>query len=263
VTIHQFLDNDNSGFLGWKNKLEAFCLRNLVDNISCVSNALRLNVVKWLGPKYDKKVIMINNWITDENTKLNTNTQIVRNKELGSRIAAIGRLAPEKGFDLLIDAIQILRNKGYPVFCDIIGDGSEKEKLLLKIRKLNLDDCVQLRGWLPEARKMLNEYDILVVPSRRESFGLVVLEAYEAGIPVVACNIPGLNEIIKDRETGLLFMAENTESLAQKIAEIITNPYLANFLVQQGKDFVKSYLPSNEFLRKYLDFYGLEEYEKS
>jgi glycosyltransferase involved in cell wall biosynthesis len=78
----------------------------------------------------------------------------------------------------------------------------------------------------------------------------------------VASNIPGLNEIVKDRETGLLFKAESTESLAQKIVEAITNPYLANFLVQRGKEFVKGYLPSGDLLRKYLDFYGLQEHEK-
>jgi len=228
VTVHAFADTSSAGLFGWKEWIETLIWKYLCDKISCVSEDLKGEVVKRLGEKYAPKVVVIRNWIyprycqsfNDGKAKL-----FASNSEL--RIIAIGRLRYEKGFDLLISALKILVEKGYTVLCDIFGEGPEKEKLLSQISKFDLGKKVRLRGAHSNVRSLLPQYDLVIIPSRKESFCLVALEAYDAGIPVIASNIFGLRETVLSEKTGLLFKLGNPESLASQILRLVQSPNLA------------------------------------
>lgn len=126
------------------------------------------------------------------------------------RLLAIGRLLPQKGFDVAIAAMRWLPE----LHLDIIGEGEERPRLV--------GDRVTLRGWLPDVRPALAEADLFVMPSRWEGFGLVAVEAMAAGVPVVASEIPGLADVVGD--AAVLVPPEDPVALAAALRELAGDP---------------------------------------
>jgi len=258
VTVREFADTSPAGLFGWKKWIETLVWKYLCDRISCVSEDLKKEVVQRVGKKYASKVVVIRNWIypccyQDMNER--KVKAFASNSRL--RIVAIGRLSYEKGFDILILALKMLSREGYNVVCDIFGDGPEKERLQILIIQSGLWGKVRLRGACSNVRSILPQYDLVIIPSRKESFGLVALEAYDAGDPVIASDIPGLRETVLSEKTGLLFEPGNPESLASQILRLVQSPDLVVSLVEKGKEFVKRFYPNESLLKQYLKFYGL------
>ena len=86
----------------------------------------------------------------------------------------------------------------------IVGDGRDREELVALAGSLGIADRVIFEAFNPEIRPMIRACDIVLVPSRKEGFGLVAVNAMALHRPVVATNVGGLPEIVKDGETGLL-----------------------------------------------------------
>lgn len=259
VTMHQFGNTGYTGRLRWKNWLETFILKYLIKRICCVSDDLKNDVTNRLGGRYSNKVFVIKNWIHPLHYGRGPKARAQADRrENRFEIVAVGRLSPEKGFDILINAAGILIEKGFSVTCDIFGDGPEKPNLAEQISRKGLEHYVRLRGVSDKVRQLLPHYDVLVIPSRLETFGLVVLEAYDAGLPVVASNTAGLRENVLFEKTGLLFESGSAKSLSNQIIRLIRSPELCFSLAREGKKFVKNYYPDSRLLTKYLRFYGVE-----
>ncbi|WP_421736736.1 glycosyltransferase [Caulobacter sp.] len=139
------------------------------------------------------------------------------------RVVAAGRLHPKKGFDLLIRAIGHLRAWGIDVVCEIAGEGDERERLQALITELDLDACVQLVGWTEDVSGFLATGDIFAFPSHQEGFPLTLLEAMAVGLPVVASEIDGPIEILKDGKTGRLVPDDDDNRLADALGELIAD----------------------------------------
>ena len=134
-------------------------------------------------------------------------------------IGAVGRLSPEKGFDLLIQAMEYL--PGYRLL--ILGDGPEGRALKALAEKLGVADQVAFTGWVDPPWTDSYEFDVVAIPSEVEAFGLVAVEAMRVGIPVVATRVGGLPEVIEDGITGLLVPPADAEALADAIRRLIEN----------------------------------------
>ncbi|MEK7077645.1 MAG: glycosyltransferase family 4 protein, partial [Patescibacteria group bacterium] len=128
-------------------------------------------------------------------------------------ITNLGRLYTNKGLNYLIQAIQETRNKCPNLKLIIFGDGPELENLKSQISNLKLADSVFLAGDVPEVAKYLTAFDALALSSTKEGFPYSILEAGLAGVPVVATNVGGVNEAIKDGETGILIEPKNSQAL--------------------------------------------------
>lgn len=121
-----------------------------------------------------------------------------------SRMVSIGRLAPEKGHDLLIDALARL-DRGLNWSLDIWGDGSERAALRRRIHEHGLEQRVRLRGVAAQPLDVLRNYGLFVMASRFEGFGNALVEAMAAGLQVVAVDCPyGPREILLDGRVGVL-----------------------------------------------------------
>ncbi|UDF04546.1 glycosyltransferase [Asticcacaulis sp. AND118] len=138
-------------------------------------------------------------------------------------IGAMGRLHSIKGFDLLLEACVELRAAGQRFEVRIAGDGPERAALEVMTRQLRLEDHVRFCGWAQDPLTFLNGIDLFVVPSRQESFGLVVIEALAAGVPVVASDTEGPTEVLRGGQFGALFPKENTAALAQALGGALDN----------------------------------------
>ena len=119
-------------------------------------------------------------------------------------IGALGRMVPEKGFDIFLDALAILREKNIAFAVRIGGSGALLEGLQARANELGLGAHIEWLGWVSDTAAFYESIDIFCLPSRAESFGLVVLEAFAYGALVASTRTSGPSELIVDGENGLL-----------------------------------------------------------
>ncbi|HVS62080.1 MAG TPA: glycosyltransferase family 4 protein [Thermoanaerobaculia bacterium] len=139
----------------------------------------------------------------------------------------VGRLVSDKGADLLLEALALLREQGQRASLTVVGSGPEEPALRAQIAALDLDEQVALVGPLPhrELVPTLNRHRILVVPSRyEEPFGIVALEGIACGCVVVASEGGGLPEAIGP--CGVTFPNGDVPALADRLQEVLGSPDL-------------------------------------
>jgi glycogen synthase len=150
------------------------------------------------------------------------------------RLLCLGRLSAEKGFDLALHALPAIL-KRFPQVCLVVaGEGPEQSSLKAQAARLGLTAAVDFLGWVaPEdVHTLINTATLLVVPSWREGFGLVALEAAHMARPVVATRVGGLPEVVVDGRTGLLVEQGDAKALADAVITLLTHPEVA---VQMGQ----------------------------
>jgi len=152
-------------------------------------------------------------------------------------IISCGRLIPTKGFDILIKAGHILIQKGLDLRIKIIGKGPEYHHLEKMIERLGLQKFIFLEG-IRDNQDVLKEMahaHLFVLPSYRESLGLVYLEAMSVQTPVVGIKGQGIEEYIQDGENGFLVEPKNFEQLANRIEGLIQDEGLRNKVGENGR----------------------------
>lgn len=137
-------------------------------------------------------------------------------------IACIGSITANKNQRLLIEALPRVSFK--PVVVVFVGEGPDTAELQARAGELGVGDRVFFLGYQPQAATLLPEADWLVQPSRTEGQGLAVLEAFRAGVPVVASDIPALRELVRDGDTGCLFRSDDAAALASALDRALTLP---------------------------------------
>ena len=193
--------------------LKSVCKR--ADKVIAVSNSVKKFLVEALKLS-EKDVVVVPNAIEIEDS------QARGRKNDGSLvIGTIGSLNKQKGHVYLIQAFSRVAKSLPKVRMEIVGDGPEHDKLLSEIKMLGLESKVQLLGKVDKPKKMLRNWDLFVLPSLSETFGLVVLEAFESKIPVVATKVGGVPELISNNETGLLVPSANPEKLSKAILYLL------------------------------------------
>lgn len=146
----------------------------------------------------------------------------------GDRIVlAAGRLSPEKGFDLLIEASNRVRDEMPRTFFILFGEGSEKAKLQALIAKHELADRFVLGGFRDDLDRFLPWVDLVVSSSYTEGLPNVLLEAASASRPIVATRVGGTPEVVGHRVNGLLIPAGDADALARAMVTVLDDPDLA------------------------------------
>ncbi len=135
------------------------------------------------------------------------------------RAMFVGRLAPEKGLDTLIDAWPSVRVKYPEARLTLIGEGPERPALEARVKALDLGQAVELPGTWPDATEALRGADLFVLPSREEGMSIALLEAMALGIPLVASSIAGNRRLVTDSEHGRLVLVDDSQALARVIIE--------------------------------------------
>jgi glycosyltransferase involved in cell wall biosynthesis len=169
--------------------------------------------------------------------------RVINEKELDKKdvqLSAFGLLRFLKGHDILIKSISCLIEQGYRVHLTIYGDGKEKNNLEKIILNLNLQNYVTLAGFVNNPEECMIKSDIVVQPSRFESFGYVPIEAMNLNRPVIVSDVGGLLEIVEDMHNGLVFKGECVDCLVNKLKLIIDNSLLRSGLVANAKNTISS-----------------------
>jgi glycosyltransferase involved in cell wall biosynthesis len=142
----------------------------------------------------------------------------------GARVLlTVARLTEQKGVDVAVRALPLLPDDTVLV---VLSDGPERASLEQLARELGVEQRVFLLGRVPDVSAWLRRATVLVHPARWEGFGLAVLEAMLAGLPVVATNVSSLPELVVDGETGLLVRPDDPSALAVGIARALEQPQL-------------------------------------
>ena len=151
----------------------------------------------------------------------------------------VGRLLAYKGIEDLIKAISLLQTSGRQIPLNIVGKGADCYEAHLRqlVQSKNLGTCVKFLGWKPnsEVRQLMACATCLVVPSRREAFGLVALEGMTIGAPLITSRAGGLAELVSN-SCALTFEAGNVKQLAVALRTAADNPSLLRFLADRGRD---------------------------
>ncbi|MFC1926561.1 glycosyltransferase family 4 protein [Chloroflexota bacterium] len=229
----------------WLYNLFLRCVKTRVHLFIAVSEATKRKLIENAGIP-GKKIKTLYDFVDLEHF----NSQKIKINRLEERgnlglnesdfvIGFAGRLSKVKGCQYLIKAVPHINIPGIKVL--IAGDGAERAELEKLAEDLNIKDKITFLGYFNKMSNFYHIIDILVVPSRFESFGIVVIEAQASGIPVVASDVGALNELIEDGENGLLFDFANERDLAEKVELIEKGKDLREKLIKNGLHSVTKY----------------------
>ena len=153
-------------------------------------------------------------------------------------LLSLSRLHSVKGIDILIKAMAQVPE----AFLWIAGSGPLEKDLIIQSKRLGLTERIRFLGWRDDKEALMATSDICVFPSRNDAFGAVIIEAWAAKKPNIACKSPGPEAIISDNHDGLLVEIDDVNQLAEVIKKVIDNKKLASSLANNGyKKFMKNY----------------------
>jgi glycosyltransferase involved in cell wall biosynthesis len=151
-------------------------------------------------------------------------------------VLAAGRLSPEKGFGVLVEAAAgVLKQHPTPAFV-LFGEGAERAKLEGRVRELGIAERFVMPGFTAELDQFLPWADVTVLPSFTEGLPNVALEASAAGVPVVATAVGGTPEVVVDGETGLLVPSGQPDRLADALNRLLVEEALRTRLGTSGRE---------------------------
>lgn len=149
-----------------------------------------------------------------------------RESPTGTRFLAVGRLEEQKGFDVAVEAMALVVEQVPGAHLAIAGEGSMRPELTAAIERLGIGDAVQLLGRREDISELMRAADVFVHTARWEGFGLVLLEAMQAALPVVAARAGAIPEVVDDGVTGTLVPPDDPRALAAALVELAQRPGL-------------------------------------
>jgi glycosyltransferase involved in cell wall biosynthesis len=152
-------------------------------------------------------------------------------------VGFVGRLDRPKGADLLVEAAAKLPRQAKPWCFYLVGDGPQRRQLEERICRLGLQGTIIVAGLHENPAAVLRAFDVAVVPSRREAFGIAALEAMRMRVPVIVSPVGGLPELIRDGETGIVLPRLDAESIAAAIQKLASDEALRTRLANNAFEY--------------------------
>lgn len=178
-----------------------------------------------------------------------------RNKNSAFVIGYVGRLVPLKNLETLLRAVQLLQNESQNIKLMIIGDGPERENLEDLAQNLEISVRVEFLGFRDDAVVFFNDFDVFVLPSLSEGIPRCIMEAMAASLPVIASDIPGNKNLVIHGDTGLLFIAGDSHSLAEQIRHVMSDQNAARAMALRGNSKVVEEYSSRRMAQDYTALY--------
>lgn len=176
-------------------------------------------------------------------------------------IGQIGSLIPRKGIDLLIQAAKILQKQNIKFHFVLVGSGPQEQMYRDMVKHYGLEDKFTFAGNTDTPENFYQHiFDINVLASRSEAFGITLAEGAACGLPCVGSNVEGIPEVIVDETTGLLFETNNAKNLAGKLQQLLTDPGLRRLLGKNGRRHIIENLSQDKQLSQFLEV--IEEFSR-
>jgi glycosyltransferase involved in cell wall biosynthesis len=235
-------------------------------------------LTRWLGPMYEKMMIKlkcvafhtVSEASKDDLIKFGAKKPIYvipnaieinefrKSEIIPYQFIYIGRLIFYKNLEVVIKAIKIIRDSYPKISLIIVGSGPHKEKIERLIHELNLQDNIKFKGHLSNEEKeaWLASSQALVFPSLLEGFGLVVLEAFEFGKPVLVSDLRPLSDIVSNQITGLVIPPHDENAWGIAMEQIIKDPERAKKMGLAGREVLEKKYNVQVMLEKILSMYA-------
>ena len=172
-------------------------------------------------------------------------------------IGTIAELTKNKGLPYLVEAIRLLNLQ--PATCNlqaiIIGDGEEKETIQKQIDARGLAESVFLAGFIPDAGRFLKAFDAFVLPSLKEGLPYAVMEAMTADLPVIATNVGGMPDLVKNHQTGLLIPPEDFQKLSESLGYLMRHPEERTRLGENAASLIATKFRFSDMLERTITLY--------
>jgi glycogen(starch) synthase len=174
-----------------------------------------------------------------------------------ARLLCLGRLIRQKGFDIALAALSLIRRHFANVRLVIAGDGAERRQLEQQIDELELSSQVDCLGLVPpdQIPALINSATMVLMPSRLEGLPLVALQAAMAARPIVATRVGGIPEVVVHQKTGLLVESENASALAAAVTFLLANPEIAVEMGYSGRRRIQEIFSWKKCVGSYKDLY--------
>ncbi len=213
-----------------KEKSVLYRLENILSKKSkaviAISDSVKEHLIKINNIPENKVQVIYNGIDIDRIDKIvkDTANEINNDKVI---IGTIGRLHPIKGIDVLLNAFKMILDNHPNTYLELIGDGEIRSNLESQSKTLRINENVNFLGQLlpQDTIKRLNTWDVFVLSSLSEGFGIVIIEAMALSKPVVASKVGGVLGIVEDKITGYFVQPQNPIELSEKILNLIYNPY--------------------------------------
>lgn len=250
-TIHDTSSNNDDQWIQSSrtaNFMEKFLVNLNFDKIITVSHATKNSLINDFGVQADKIEILYNGVDITKYDSIHIDN-VVENQ-----IIFVGRLAPHKHVDHLIRVIQKLQNTIPDIKLIIIGKGEEKTKLQEMIAELNLKEKIIFKQDLTDKELIteIKKSELLILPSTREGFGMVLAEANCCNKPVITYASGGTVEVVEDGYNGFLVEPENIKEITEKTINLLNNKKLQKQLGLNGRKKVEQVFNWDIIVDEYL-----------
>jgi len=230
-----------------------------VSKYVAVSEGVRQKAIECLNLTPDKIVTILNAIDLVPYSRGLTERSTVR-AEFGIRpedvvVGSVGRLHPQKKYPFLVRTAEIIRAKFPNVRFVIIGDGEERPTLESMIADLGLKDAVLLPGLRSDIPRILQAFDIFVLPSLYEGLSRALMEAMAAGLPSIVTDVGGNAEAVEQGETGFVLPAGDEEGFTSSLETLLRNPDLRRSMGKAGRERAHKLFDAERMARQYIDLY--------
>ncbi|NTW31632.1 MAG: glycosyltransferase [Bacteroidetes bacterium] len=227
--------------------------RQCNNNFIAISEDNQMYLRKNLPLIFQKNIFLHHNAIVFKNY-FNPLKQITEKSDC-IKLVSVGSFLDKKNQIFLIDVVKILINSGFNVHLTLLGEGKNRINIEKKINELELDQYVTLKGNVQNVEKYYFESDIYVHSAYYEPFGLVLLEAMAAGLPVVCLDGKGNRDIIEEGKNGFFIQNPDPNVFASKIITLINNKDLYRNIAEYAQNYASAF-DMNIYIDKLVRFYN-------
>ena len=217
---------------------------NKADKIICISNQIKKYFLKRINISKKKIYIVYYGLNTsDLKKKRGFSLSKIELNQLKNTftICCIARHVKQKSIDFLIKSFSEFKKKNYKSKLILIGNGPETKKLKILAKKLNIIDHIIWINYVENVLRILKISNVFVLPSKYEGFGLVLLEAMYAKVPIIATKVSAIPEVIRDDWNGLLIKHGSVKDFQKKLEIIKKNKNNLKFIKNSQKTLIQKF----------------------
>ena len=267
------------GDWAWERGRNKGIINDSFDEFQKNKHNLHLEIAKfsrgWTATKADLVITpsvhlknVVKNWgVSENNLKViyngtNIQSKITKKENEVLHFITVGRLAPWKNIDKIIQAMAILNEKGFNFIFNIVGSGPLNEKLKILVKELKLENKIFFLGQknTEELNKIYLDSDIYIQASGYEGLPHVILEAINFNLSIISTPIGGTNEILLDGKNGWILKLKDKKApdefdLQEIIYELVDNKTKSNNLIHNAKEYLIENFDEDKNLNKYIELF--------
>ena len=237
--------------------LSLFCNRIIAISEWEKKSALEYNICD------EKKIILIPNGIDVEEyeNRIKNDLQLyIPNNSIV--IGMVGRISKQKSPEIFVKSAYEIKKVIPNSYFIIVGDGEDRENIEKEIENLGMQECIFITGWVSNIYDYIDRFDIAMLLSKWEGFGLALVEYMISGKPIIANNVDAIPEIIEDKKTGLIVNKNNIEEIVDATVKLVNDQEFRKFLIKNSKNKVYEKYDVRRVVKNHTDLYESSWREK-